>query len=135
MKIDDRNIFLLDGAGAVLSATSTGLLLPFFYPWTGIPMSVSRSLAWLGLAFAIYSFSCFWFVKKTRPAMLLAIIGANSSYCVLSIVTAFTVSQITFWGKSYFLAEALLVFGVVVLETRVYRRSFRPTQSQRPGSF
>lgn len=125
MKLNERNIFLLDGGGAVLSAVSTAVILPLFYPWTGVPTSVSFPLALLGFAFAAYSFSCFALVKKTKPAMLMAIICANLFYCVLSMVIIFNLGGITPWGRAYFLIEALIVIGVVLVESMVYRRHFK----------
>lgn len=124
MKIDDKNIFFLDGAGALLSAFSTGVVLPFFYQWTGIATSISSPLALLGLGLAIYSLSCFWFVKRTKPIMLLGIIFANLFYCLLALIILLTVPEITNWGRAFFFVEILLLAGVVLIESVVYRRSF-----------
>ncbi len=127
MKINERSIFLVDAVGATLSAFCSGIFLPYFLQWTGVPISVSTSLALLGLAFAIYSWSCFLFVKRIQSWMLLAIIAANLSYCVLSSLILFLQTGITFWGNAYFVGEILIVAGVVLIETSVYRRSFKST--------
>jgi hypothetical protein len=124
MKLNAKNIFLIDGIGAILSTVSTGLVLSFFTILTGIPISVSSALASLGLVFAIYSFSCYAIVKQIKPWMLAAIIIANVSYCLIATIIAFTIN-VTHWGQVYFIAEVLIVVGVVIIELSVYRQAFR----------
>lgn len=122
MRIDAKNIFLIDGSGALLSSLSTGVVLPYFYQWTGIPTSMSSPLAVLGLMFAIFSWSCFWFVKKTKPWMLSAIIFANSFYCLLVLTLMITHNEINLWGHVFFAGEIFILAGVIFVECLVYRR-------------
>ncbi len=124
MRINEKNIFLIDGAGAIVSALSTGIVLPLFTQWTGVPASISLPLALLGLLFATYSLSCFHFVKQISPAMLLAIILANIFYCVISIIIIFARDEITLWGRAYFLGEIVILGVLVLVESTVYRRTF-----------
>jgi hypothetical protein len=124
MKLDKKNIFLIDGLGATLSAASTGLLLPLLYQWTGVPLHVSFPLAFLGLLFAAYSVSCFWFAKQPGPTLLIAIMGANLFYCVVSIAIIFSFDGIKDWGRAFLFAEVLAVASVIGLEACVFRRSY-----------
>ena len=123
MKLNERNIFLLDGAGAIVSAFSNGIILPMFYQWTGVAPSVSTPLALVAGVFATYSLSCFFLVKKTKPLMLLAIMIANLCYCLVSIGLLFSLKEPTLLGRAYFIFEILVVGGVVFVEARVYRQT------------
>jgi hypothetical protein len=120
--MNSKNIFLLDGIGAVVSALMTGLLLPIFSIWTGLPRELTFLLALPAVAFAIYSLSVFWLVDIVKPWMLVAIIFANLSYCALVIAISLIYDPITIWGQAYFVAEVLVVVGVVGFEWQVYRR-------------
>ena len=125
MRLNERRIFLLDGVGAVLSSLGTGIVLPFFAQWTGVPVSVTTPLAVLGFCFAVYSLSCFQFVSQIRAWMLLTIVGANLFYCGLALGVVVDLEGISIWGRVYFVVEIFIVAGVVLLETTLYRRFFR----------
>lgn len=122
MKLDKKNIFLVDGVGAVLSAITVGVVLPLFSEQIGLSTEILRLLALVALVFGIYSLSCFWFVLRPKPSMLLGIISANSLYCVLVLSIALLSSELTTLGRAYFIIEAAIILGVVFLETRVYRK-------------
>lgn len=124
MKLDKKNIFLVDGVGATLSALSTGLLLPLLYQWTGVPLHVSLPLAFLGFLFAACSVSCFWFVQQPRPALLMAMMGANLFYCAVSIAIIVNLDGIKDWGRAFLFAEALAIAAIIVLEAAVLKRSY-----------
>lgn len=124
MKLDNKNIFLIDGAGATLSALSTGLLLPLLYPWTGVPVHVSLPLAILGLLFAACSVTCFWLVRQPGPALLIAVMAANLIYCLVSVAIIVSLDGITDWGRAFLFAEALVVAAVIGLEAVILRRSY-----------
>ncbi len=107
-----------------MSVLSTGLVLPMFAEWTGVPASVYVAMAVLPLAFGIYSFGCFWLAKRIRPPLLLAIILANLAYCLLALALVFVLEDITVWGRAVFLGEIVIILGVVALECCVFRNAF-----------
>lgn len=124
MKLNEKNIFLLDGIGAVLSATTMGLILPLLSELIGLSAVSLRLLGLVGLMLAIYSLICFFFIKRPKSLMLLIIILANSLYCVLALSIAFISSELTILGRGYFIVEVAIILGVVFLESRVYQKSF-----------
>ncbi len=124
MNLNERNIFLFDGVGAMLSATFTGLVLPLLSQWTGLPSWALYLLAIFPLIYGIYSLSCYWFIKTTSPLMLKAIIAANLFYCVISGVVIFNFPNITHWGRLLLATEILVIIGVVAIERKVYRQTF-----------
>ena len=124
MRLNEKNIFLLDGIGATLSSMTTGLILPLFSEWIGLSTMILRLLGLIGFVFAVYSLTYFSLVKSPRPSMLLTIIFANSLYCVLTLSIALLSSELSALGRAYFLGEVAIIAGVVFMETRVYRNSF-----------
>lgn len=122
MRLNEKNIFLLDGIGAVLSACFTGLILIRYSLFIGINVSLLQSLALIPAAYAVYSLSCYFFVSKRRPWMLLAIIIANLIYCAISAGLILFRERITMRGKILLTAEIIIVLLVVFLELKVYKK-------------
>lgn len=121
---DPHKLFLLDGLGAVLSAVSLGLLLPYFNEYIGMSLGHLYVLAGLAVVFAIYSLSCYFLkVKKWRPFML-GIGIVNFAYCSLTTFLLFgNWLTITAWGIAYFLAEVAIIYVLVYWELRTAVRS------------
>ena len=124
MGFNQKNIFLFDGIGALLSAVFTGLLLPLFSDLLGIQTEILHRLALLPMNYAVYSLSCYKLVKKIRSWNLLVIIFANLAYCLISGTVIFKTDGIANLGTSLLLAEILVVIAVVALEIRVYKKFF-----------
>jgi hypothetical protein len=118
--MNKKNIFLLDGIGATLSGIATGLILPLYAEWIGLSTQTLHLLGCLAFVFAVYSLTCFWIVQRTKPFMLAGIMVANILYCILAVCIAFLVDELTTLGRVYFLGEAMVISGIVVLESRVY---------------
>lgn len=124
MKLNKKNIFLFDGIGAVFSVLFTGLVLPLFSDWIGLPIRTLYFLALFPLAYAVYSLSCYWLAKIIEPWMLLGIILANLIYCIVSGVLVFSYETLTIWGQVILTIEILVILGVVAIELKVYREAF-----------
>ncbi len=122
MRLNEKNIFLLDGIGAVLSACFTGLILIRYSLFLGINVSTLQTLASLPTIYALYSLSCYFFVSKTKPWMLLAIIGANLFYCLISLSLILFREHITWRGQLFVALEIIIILLVVLLEFNVYRK-------------
>ncbi|MBX3039958.1 MAG: hypothetical protein KF789_04530 [Bdellovibrionaceae bacterium] len=125
MKLNEKTIFLLDGIGAALSATANGLILPLFSERIGFSATNLRLLGLIGFLFAAYSLTCFLVVRRPKSHMLLAIILGNSLYCLLLLAIASLSSELSVWGRAYFIGEVAIIAGIVFLEAKVYRSSFR----------
>lgn len=122
MRLNEKNIFLLDGIGAVLSACFTGLILIRYSLFLGINVSTLQTLASLPTIYALYSLSCYFFVSKTKPWMLLTIIGANLFYCLISLSLILFREHITWRGQLLLALEIIIILLVVLLEFNVYRK-------------
>ena len=86
MKLTEKTIFLWDGLGALLSALSLGVVLPYFQPWIGVPTQYLYGLACLALCYAIYDFCCWCWADTQQSKWLYAVIVANTSHCVLNLI-------------------------------------------------
>ncbi len=122
MRLNQKNIFLLDGIGAILSACFTGLILVRYSLFLGINVSLLQSLAMLPAAYALYSLSCYFFVPKIRPWMLITIISANLFYCLISAALILFRERITSLGKTFLTAEIVIILLVVYVEIKVLKR-------------
>lgn len=112
-----QKFFLIDGLGALLTAFLTGIILPTFEQYFGMPRDVLYVLAGLAMSFAVYSFFCYKRVSQNWQAYLKAIAVANFLYCC---ATAFLVyvyfEELSTLGVLYFVGEIALVLGLVMLE-------------------
>lgn len=115
-----RTLFLVDGAGALVTAVLVGVVLPTLGEHIGTPRPVLRALALTAAVFAAYSLTC----AATRPARwpgyLRGIALANAGYCV---VTATLLVQFTTALRAldwlYFVGEIVVMCALVTLELRV----------------
>lgn len=124
MNFDKKNIFLLDGVGAIASAIFTGVLLPLFSNALGLPTPILNGLACFPLVYGLFSLGCYWLTQETKNWMLLGIITGNIIYCFVSFSLVFLYVDITRWGQSVLIAEVLVILGVVAIELKVYRKAF-----------
>ena len=122
MTLNERNIFLLDGIGALLSAFLMGLVLPCFSDQIGLPKSSLYFLAIIGLVYACFSFRCFLKAKEITATMLAAIISANVFYVFLTAALLVTSGKLTIWGRAFLITEIIIILSLVVVEAKVYRR-------------
>ena len=123
MNLNRRNIFLFDGLGAIASFVLTGLVLPSFSELLGLPASVLYGWAAFPFVYAIYSLSCYRFVREITSWMLLTVISGNLLYCVVSGVVISSIESITVAGRILLIAEILVVLGVVAIEWTVYKKA------------
>lgn len=121
MKLNEKNIFLLDGSGAMASAILSGIVLPYYAEWVGLPKWILQILGLVAFAFAVYSLACYFVIKKTKPAMLLVIISANLFYCALLVYLLFSFFELTVFGKAFFITEVFIVLLLVLAEVHLYR--------------
>ena len=101
-----KMLFLTDALGAML----TVFLL----------FAVLIYLSIIAAVFCIYSSACFFFLKGNWAPFIRAISYANLLYCMLTsglLLVYYPV--LTAPGIAYFLAEIVIVFGLVYIELRV----------------
>ena len=125
-------MFLWDGVGALVTATSVGLLLPLVQERIGLPLPVLRGLGAAAVGFAAFSFSRFA-QDRPAPGALRIIAALNLSYCVvtLGLLVAFA-SELRPLGWAYFLGEIALVVAISAYELRL--AGAQPSNAGSPGA-
>lgn len=121
VKLNIENVFLFDGAGALLSFLGTGLIFPIFSRELGIPAETFYLLAIFPFVYCIYSFACHFLISQKKLWMLKLIMTANLFYCLFSFVTHLRLSEITSIGHALIVGEILIIFAVVFVEYKIYK--------------
>lgn len=115
-----RNVFLLDGIGALISTFFLGFVLVQLQSYIGMPESTLYILAGLAFCYFIFSSSCYFFLKKNWSPFLRIIAMANLLHVVYTIYLLFSNQQsITNLGFCYFVIEIIIVIWVAYVELKV----------------
>jgi hypothetical protein len=118
--LNPKNIFLIDGLGAFLSAISLFTILSCFNEYIRLPKATLSILSIIAILFCVYSLSCFFHVNKNWHLYLLAIIIANLFYSFLTLgLVIYNYSEMTILGVSYFLLEIIIIGGIVFFEINI----------------
>ena len=118
--LHQKNVFVVDGVGALLSSLLLGILLPVLD--IGMPIFTLYLLAMIAFGFAIYSMSCHFIIKPQSNLWLKLIITANLCYCVLTLLLMiYHWPTLTKLGMAYFLGESLIIVCLVWMESRVLK--------------
>ncbi|WMN12015.1 hypothetical protein QYS49_32085 [Marivirga salinae] len=116
-------IFLLDAIGAIITALILGIVFTTFQEYIGMPREILISLSLIAVVFCIYSFSCFFMLKRNWKPFLKAIAIANLLYCVATTVLIIALShQLTIVGLLYFMGEIIVIGFLVYFEFLVLNR-------------
>lgn len=118
-----RNLFLLDGSGALFTCLSLFLIQRYFSADFGMPVLYLRSLFVLALCMCIYSLSCFLFLKNKQALFIRIISAANLLYCMLTLVfMSISGSGLTLAGAVWFSGEMVIICSLAFFELRIARR-------------
>lgn len=119
-----KNIFLVDGLGALLTALLLFLILRPFNNHFGMPKITLIYLSIIALIFAFYSITCFFLLIENWKPFLKIISIANLLYCALTFVLLIRYHQsITILGVAYFSGEILVICGLTFLELKICRKN------------
>ncbi|MEM8896429.1 MAG: hypothetical protein AAGC88_17750 [Bacteroidota bacterium] len=112
-----RRLFLLDGIGAVLTASMLGLLLPQLEEYIGMPKQILMPLAMAVCCYGLYSFTCYVLFKSGGHSFLKVIAIANGLYCLITLgLIIYLWYSLTPLGIIYFLGEVIIILALVRLE-------------------
>ena len=118
-----RQLFLVDGAGAVLSALMLGVVLIRLESFFGVPPRMLLILATFPALFALYDLGCF--VRNPRsPVTPLRIIGMlNLFYVLISVISmAYHAGSILLPGWISLISEVLIVTAIGFAELHISRQ-------------
>ena len=119
-----KKIFLIDGAGALLTALTlifAPVLLPGIF---GLPQAQTMLLGRIAVCIAVYSLYNYVRFNPTRWKLLLRIIAlANLAYCLLSLVVLiYFYKQVTVIGWIYFTGEIAIIISLFLWEMNILNR-------------
>jgi len=122
MNISPRRLLLLDGIGAIVTA-SMCLVLARFESCFGMPREVMLVLSGIAFCFALFSFSSFLYVKNDFKQPLRIISTANFTYCVATFALAIIhIEKLTTLGITYFIGEIIIVLWLVKVERNTLKK-------------
>lgn len=119
-----RRLFLIDGLGACLTmlllfVLGAGKVIRF-----GVPHGVMICLASIAGVYAYFSLSRYFYFNGKWQKELKGIILFNLGYCVVTAgLLVYYTNAVTSLGWIYFIAEIIVMLGLVVLEWKVLERS------------
>ncbi|MCC5945553.1 MAG: hypothetical protein JJT94_11515 [Bernardetiaceae bacterium] len=119
-----KQLFLIDGLGAGLSAFLLAVVLVRLEHIFGIPPAALYFLALLPCMFAAYDFYCFAKAKALNISSFLQGISLmNIGYVVLSIgVALYHHSVLTYYGWLYIALESVVVLFLASIQYRVAKQ-------------
>ena len=118
-----RNVFLLDGIGALVSSLLLVVLLAPFESFFGMPSDYVYQLAIPAFVFAVYSIACYVFNLNNWQPFMKLIALANFLYCCLTFYLILKLFyRLTHFGVLYFLLEIAVIFMVIALEINTIRK-------------
>ena len=118
-----RQVFLLDGFGALVSTLLLGGMMVRFESIFGMPSNVLYVLAAIAAGFSLYSMLC-WVVQPANwRRWLRGIASANLLYCCLTAgLVMIRQDELSLVGTGYFAGEIIVVVVLALFELRVASR-------------
>ncbi|MGB0524990.1 MAG: hypothetical protein ACPGJS_18605 [Flammeovirgaceae bacterium] len=117
--IPPKKWLLIDGCGALLSAFLLGMVLTKFQDFFGMPLRELYFLAALPCLFAIYDFTCYFFLTANWKTYLKYIAIANLMYTIISMgLVMYNYQKLTIFGILYFGSELIIILILVRFELK-----------------
>ncbi|MEQ8706424.1 MAG: hypothetical protein RIC19_21005 [Phaeodactylibacter sp.] len=119
MNLTAKKMLLLDGVGALVTATMLSQVLARHVPLFGMPKEVLHILSGVALCFAVFSLTSHLLVKSGFDRYLSIILIANITYCITTLVLmGVHIEKLTWLGIAYFIGEVIIVLILVYAEYR-----------------
>ncbi len=117
MTLTPKQLFLIDGVGALISALALGVVLPMFQHHFGVPISTLYLLAAAPVLFVIYDLVCYF--SSVGGRALKPIAFSNLGYSLLSVsLLSNHFYALTTLAFIYFSVELIIVFLLALIELK-----------------
>lgn len=114
-----KTLFQIDGIGALVTATLLSQVLARWVSAFGMPKEILYVLAGIAGCFALYSLSCYFWLKGNWVPYLKGIAVANTIYCLITLTLVIYLNKSLTWlGIAYFTGEIIIVMALVRLEIK-----------------
>jgi len=118
--VDPKKLFLIDSAGALLSAMMLGFVLTRFEHVFGMPQKVLYTLSSLACILFIFSLSCFLREVGNWRRYMKGIAVANLFYCcITTVLVAYLNQELTALGLGYFVLEIIVIATLATFELKM----------------
>lgn len=122
LALKPKNIFLVDGTGAFVTAFLLFFVLRNFNHYFAVPPEVLLWLLAIATVFCLYSLSCFFLLKNNWKPFLKIIVTANLLYCCLTMgFVLYSYHTLTPLALVYFFAEIVIICILVFIEVKILR--------------
>jgi cytosine/uracil/thiamine/allantoin permease len=112
-------LLLIDGIGALVTALLLVLIRNVFNSYFAMPEAVLNMLAGIAFCFSLFSLCSYVFARASSRSCLHIISIANLLYCCLTLgLLVYHYQQVTALAIAYFLGEAVVIGGLVVMERK-----------------
>ena len=119
------SIFLIDAAGALVTALLLRFVLTPFEHLFGMPRTALTSLTIIAFVYSLYSFTCYFVARNWSPYVQLIAL-ANLAYCLITLgLMLFHYRQITLFGVVYLVGEIVVIASLAGLEWRLATKKRR----------
>jgi peptidoglycan biosynthesis protein MviN/MurJ (putative lipid II flippase) len=120
--LSPKTLFLVDSLGALVTAFFLFAILRTFNEYVGMPQTALTYLSLIAVIFSLYSIACFFLLEANWQPFLRTISIANLLYCCLTMgLVIYYYPSLTILGITYFLAEIIVVCGLVFVELKTLR--------------
>jgi hypothetical protein len=120
-----KQIFLIDGFGALVTTFSLAVVLVIFESHFGMPRKILYILSFAACIFAIYSFSCALRMPEKWQPFLKAIAIMNFMYCCATFfLLYYFYENLTILGLTYFILEIIVILILVKIEFMLATKTF-----------
>lgn len=130
-KLKPKILFLIDGLGALLTAFFLFVILRTFNEYFGMPQTTLTYLSLIAVIFCLYSITCFFLLSDNWKPFLRVISIANLLYCILTLgLVIYNYQSVTLLGITYFLAEIIVICGLVFVELKTITANSTQIESE-----
>lgn len=124
MNYSFKQLFLIDGIGALVTVVMLSQVLARYEPLFGMPKGVLYVLSGIAFCFAAYSLTCHFLISTHFKIFLKVILSANVVYTFLTIgLVIFYFRTLTWLGLAYFTVELIVIYILVLAEYRKVKTS------------
>jgi len=122
-KARQRELFLVDGIGAIVSAISLGIILVEYEYIFGIPIPSLYLLAAIPCVFIVYDALCYFTLKSDYGIFLKIIAALNIAYCLFSAgIAIYHRYQLFSLGWLYISVEIAIIYKLARIQWQVGKK-------------
>lgn len=119
-KFNNKNIYLLDAIGALISACLLLFIITFFSTQFSIPTSFVHGLIIMSFMMSIHSFLAYTFSKKYWRSYLKYIALINVNYSIVTFACCISLNyDLTLMVPIYFALEATVLILLSYVEIKI----------------